>query len=286
MAVLATGLERTLPVPFRRREIRELAAKLGFAALGMLALMAAWIQGNRRRSLAHRLTAEQAERVRWQELSLAASGLAHETKNPLGAIRGLAQRIADGAEIPASDRERAGQIVDQADRAVSRVGEFLSYARAREPEPAAVEVRGVVERAVAVLAADLETAGVPVTLAVDDARLWADEEMLLQILINLVLNSIEASRPGDVLSLGFEARGERGRLSVEDHGRGIDPKLLGEVFKPYVSGRPGGHGLGLALVRRFVEQHGWRIGIRSEPGRGTRIEIDGIRVMNHTEGNR
>lgn len=286
VAVLVTGIERTFPAPFRRREIRELAAKVGVATLAALALLAAWIQGNRRRGLAHRLTAEQAERVRWQELSLAASGLAHETKNPLGAIRGLAQRIADNPEVPQGDRERASQIVDQADRAVSRVGEFLSYARVRDPEPAAVEVRAVLARAAAVLAVDLEAAGVPVGFAVDDAQLWADEEMLLQILVNLMLNSIEASRPGDALTLGFQARGGRGRLSVEDQGCGIDPGLLGEVFKPYVTGRPGGHGLGLALVRRFVEQHGWRIGIRSEPGRGTRIDVDGIRIIHPRKKNR
>jgi signal transduction histidine kinase len=72
-------------------------------------------------------------------------------------------------------------------------------------------------------------------------------------------------------------------LSVEDHGSGIEPALLPHIFKPYVSGRAEGHGLGLAVVKRFIEQHGWTIRADSQVGRGTRITISGIRIAKNGE---
>lgn len=209
---------------------------------------------------------------------MAASGLAHETKNPLGIIRGLAQRIEQDSNTPAPDRERAVQIQEEADRAVGYLGDFISYARSREPEPGAIEICTLLEKAVAVLSADIETTGVRVEIKAPETGIIADRQMLLQVLLNLLLNSLDACRSGDMITISFLARGRRGRLTVADQGRGIEPEMLDKVLKPYVTGRPGGHGLGLAIVKRMVEQHGWSISVASEPGKGTQVEIDGMRI--------
>jgi signal transduction histidine kinase len=112
----------------------------------------------------------------------------------------------------------------------------------------------------------------------------ADPEMLLQLLLNLLLNSLQASSPGARLQLSFTRSGARGRLEVRDQGCGIAPELLPEVLKPYVSGRAEGHGLGLAIVRRMAEQHGWTIEVFSGPDRGTRVLISGLRVVTTAAG--
>jgi signal transduction histidine kinase len=276
--VAVVGVDNSLPFDARRHDLRELTQKIGVAGLGVIAMLAAWIQGIRRRSLASRLQVEAAHRGHSEELSLAASGLAHETKNPLGIIRGLAQQIEQDRGAPQPDRDRAAQIQEEADRAVGYLGDFISYARGQEPETAAVEVRTALEKAVEVLAADIDSTCVKVTIEAPAAHIVADQKMLLQILLNLLLNSLEACQTEDSINIKFSVRGRHGRLIVADDGRGIEPELLARVLKPYVTGRSDGHGLGLAIVKRMVEQHGWSIAISSEPGIGTWVTLAGIEV--------
>ena len=115
-----------------RAHLQEMAWKIGAAGLTLSALLLVWAQGIRSRLLTARLQLEQKGRSHVEELSLAASGLAHETKNPLGIIRGLAQRIEQSATAPSEVRSQAGQIQEEADRAVGYLGDFLSYARTRK----------------------------------------------------------------------------------------------------------------------------------------------------------
>jgi signal transduction histidine kinase len=282
-AIVLVGVDNTLPDDARHNDRRQLAQKIGVAGLGIVAMLAAWVQGIRRRALASRLQVEAAHRGHTEELSLAASGLAHETKNPLGIIRGLAQQIEQDPDAPQPDRDRAAQIQEEADRAVGYLGDFISYARSQEPQTTAVEVRAALDKAVAVLAADIESAGVKVTIEAPAAHIVADQKMLLQILLNLLLNSLEACQAGCSISIKLSVRGRRGRLMVTDDGRGIEPELLAQVLKPYVTGRNDGHGLGLAIVKRMVEQHGWSIAISSDPGIGTKVAITGIAITTSGE---
>lgn len=277
--IVVIAMEAKMPAEVVRRGLLQIGQKIGIAGLGVVALLLAWVQGIRGRALSHLLEAEQVQRSHLEELSLAASGLAHETKNPLGIIRGLAQRMEQSGDLPDQDREAAGQILEEADRAVVRLGEFMSYARIRAPELEAVDGRQILAKASAVLAADIESAGVRATVEADDTLIVADAEMLLQILLNLMLNSLEASSPGGVMTIRLVVRADRATLSVEDQGRGIEPDLQERIFKPYVTGRAEGHGLGLAIVKRLVDHHGWSIEVRSQPDRGTTVEISGIRTV-------
>jgi len=277
IAVIA--MEAGMPAEAARRGLLQIGQKIGTAALGVVALLLAWVRGIRSRTLRHQLEAERVQRSHLEELSLAASGLAHETKNPLGIIRGLAQRLERSEGLPTQNREAAGQILEEADRAVARLGEFMSYARIRQPEIGTVDGRRILDRAVAVLATDLESAGVTATIEAGQTAILADHEMLLQILLNLMLNSLEASSPGGVVNLRLVARAGVASLVVEDQGQGIGPELLDRIFKPYVTGRADGHGLGLAIVKRLVDHHGWLIDVHSRPGRGTTVEIGGIRTV-------
>ncbi|MEM1183022.1 MAG: HAMP domain-containing sensor histidine kinase, partial [Acidobacteriota bacterium] len=231
--------------------------------------------------LVERLRREQRERKRYEELSLAASGVAHETKNPLGIIRGLAQRLTTAPNVDQSTKVRAAQILDQADRAASRLGDFLNYARVRDPQISPVELDVVVGYAFEVLAPDLEAKELRSRIETGGAVVLADEEMVLQILLNLMLNSIAACEPGaslDLLFEGSEASTSTGTISVIDTGAGIPEDLLGRVRDPYVTGRADGHGLGLALVERLAELHGWALHISSRVGEGTRVEIEGVEL--------
>ena len=127
-----------------------------------------------------------------------------------------------------------------------------------------------------ILGPDFDAVGVKLEIECDPLRILADEEMLRQVVVNLLLNSLHASSAGGKVTVRMNRKGKRAVLMVEDQGSGISPELLPNIFQPYISGNSGGHGLGLAIVKRFVEEHGWTIDVDSQPNRGTVITISGI----------
>ena len=304
------GLETSLPRRLYTRTAPEIAAVvlLGWACVA--ALMLAWQRQRRSRQLQHALEIERGRRAHFEEMSLAAAGLAHETRNPLGLILGLAQRIARDGATPAPTAERARQIIDAADRATSGLSDFMAFARGTPLRPQPTRADGLIGRVVEILRADFDEAAVHLTADIPAVTITCTPTMLEQILVNLLLNALQSSEAGTQVrvvltvvppggspevgeSKGFWARvarwlhpdappsapGPVARLEVIDQGCGIPADRLPHITKPYVTHRADGHGLGLAIVRRMVEQHGWSLKITSQtegPSRGTRVSIDGI----------
>lgn len=250
----------------------------GAALVCILAVTAVWIAGRRRRVLAGELAAERLRNAHLEELSLAAAGLAHETKNPLGLIMGMAQQIAADPRIPAHSRSMLEHIMDEVDKASSRLGNFMSFARQRTASLESVNAASLCREVAEVLRPDFEAGGVRLELAIFPAIIRADPNLTRQILVNLLLNSLHASDPGTTTTIRLQPQGRRATLVVADQGRGVPADLLPEIFKPYVTGSPSGHGLGLAIVKRLVEAQGWRIQAASAPDQGTTMTISGIKI--------
>jgi signal transduction histidine kinase len=103
--------------------------------------------------------------------------------------------------------------------------------------------------------------------------LLGDAEKLKQVVLNLVMNSLEAMKEGGVLRVRTFYDGDRVRLVVEDTGTGIDPSALAQVFDPFFTTKEAGTGLGLSIVRKIVDQHGGEVRIESERGVGTRATV-------------
>lgn len=268
VGVSATGhLERVAGIA------RRFWLTAGLAVAVAVVLLAVWAVQLHNRDLQAKLAASRVREEDLRELSLAAAGLAHEAKNPLGIARTLAQQLHDGIREP---HEAAEQILDELDVATARLGGFMAYAKPQAPARVRVEVASLVAELLAVLEPDSEAAGV--TIVADcEGTVEADPEMLRQILVNLLLNSIEASSAGGVIRVELTDARTEASLTVRDEGCGIAPERRTEVFKPYVSDREGGHGLGLAIVRRLVEAHGWRVAAEANAPCGTVIRIDGMR---------
>lgn len=252
------------------------------ALVCILAVTAVWITGIHRRILAGELAAERIRSAHLEELGLAAAGLAHETKNPLGIIMGMAQQIEARHDIPAESRAMLGHIMDEVDKASSRLGNFINFARQRKPSLAPVRIDRLCGEVAHILGPDFEAGGVELLTQVKAATIHADEAMLRQVLVNLLLNSLHASPAGTTVRIVLGNRERKLLLTVEDQGRGIPSELLPDIFKPYVSGSPTGHGLGLAIVKRLVEAHGWKISARSIRGQGTTMTIYGIKPARET----
>ena len=255
---------------------KSIVLTLVAALFFLTASLMAWIMVIRSRLLAGQLDAERARRAHLEELGLAAAGLAHETKNPLGIILGLAQQISTNPEEPEQSRLMLEHIVDEVDKAQARLGNFMTFARQRKVNAVFLDVQKVAARVAEILQPDFGAVGVTLEMDCPPLEILADEEMLRQLFVNLLLNSLHASSPGGKVAVRMARKGKTAVLTVEDQGSGVSPELLPNIFQPYVSGNAQGHGLGLAIVKRFVEEHGWTIAVDSQPDRGTAITISGM----------
>ncbi len=270
-------METRSPLGLIHTETRLVLAVLAMGFAGIAVMGLAWSASLRNRGLRERLKTAHDRRDRIEELSLAAAGLAHETKNPLGIIRGMAQQIAGGEGNPPDARRMAREIMEEADITTARLGDFLSYAKTREPSPVELDARNYVGRIEAMMSDDFRTRKVAFVSEVDDLTILADPDMLSQVLLNLLTNSLSFTESGGTVTVTLRAKGrDRAELRVADDGKGIPAALLPKVFKPYVSKRPDGCGIGLAIVKRIVEQSGWEIAVESEVGKGTRFAITRI----------
>lgn len=258
------------------RILTHMLIPLAAAFLLLSASIAAWVMAIRSRILSEQLKAERIRSAHLEDLGLAAAGLAHETKNPLGIISGIAQQIARSSEIPEQSRMLIETIIDEVDKSASRLGHFMTFARNREINAVPLDIRETVTRVAEVLQAEFDAAGVSIEVCCPPAIILADEDMMRQVLVNLLLNSLQASPEGSTVRIGMERRGARASLVIRDQGCGIAPDLLPKIFKPYVAGNPDGHGLGLAIVKRFIEDHGWTIRADSQLNVGTTITISGM----------
>jgi signal transduction histidine kinase len=203
-----------------------------------------------------------------------AARMAHEVKNPLAAIKGLSQHMARQATDPKT-AERLAIVAAEAERLQGIVEGFLSFSRGLDdlnlgptrPHEVAHELSVLLETRAEEAGVLLEVSG--------DAKLVldADARKLRQALLNLVVNAIQASpREGTVkLSVAGECAGAR--ITVHDDGVGMTPEVLDRIRKPYFTTKEGGTGLGVAVARGIVEQHGGHMDIKSASGKGTTVTI-------------
>jgi signal transduction histidine kinase len=152
----------------------------------------------------------------------------------------------------------------------------MEYAKFREPSVTDVNAYTVAQKVIDVLNPDFEEKDVAVRLEADPLSIQADEEMFRQALVNLLLNSLHASEAGDSVTVHLHRDRHNITLTVEDEAEGIEAGLLPDVCKPYVSGTPEGHGMGLAVVKRIADQHGWDLEIVSNKQTGTSVSVSGI----------
>jgi signal transduction histidine kinase len=214
-------------------------------------------------------------------LGILASGVAHEIRNPLTAIKFRLfslKRSVPGLE-GLDDATIIGNEINRLERIVR---DFLRFARPSEPDLATVSVRKILEEVRELMRGGLERSAVVIRLEAD-APAWvhADAQQLKQVLINLVQNAAEAIGRNGAITLGLR-RGEselEGRtkpvaiLYVADTGKGIAPEIEPRLFDPFFTTKEKGTGLGLAIAARIVEKHGGMLRYESEVKQGTTFEV-------------
>jgi len=231
-----------------------------FASISVLGLALAWRTVGKSSELQLRLLRASELNTHLKEMNLAAAGLAHETRNPLNIIRGLAQMISKQGEASNEVRRKSREIIDEADRVTAQLNEFINYSRPREIRRTPVALSSVLGEVVRALNYDLEEKSITLRNVAEPLTIEADEQLLRQALFNLLLNAIQAvDAKGEIEIRAGKRNGAGGFVEIADNGPGISPEHRAEVFKPYFTTNQKGTGLGLAVVQQIVLAHGWEI---------------------------
>jgi len=254
---------------------------ISIGALLMLLSLGMWVfmQGVRRSELATELEHERERTRRQQQIAQLGAGLAHETKNPLGIVRGLAQSIGAQADPESAVSRQAASIVDEVDRVIGSVNSFLALARPPEAHTRTIALDPFFESFLPLVQMDSLAANVNVCYQPSGLAIEADENLLRRALLNLILNALIASDSNGSVSIAAIQVEGHVSLRVRDAGCGIEPEDLARITEPYFSRFPNGSGLGLSIVEQIADVHGWILTISSRRGEGTEVALENIRSV-------
>ncbi len=202
--------------------------------------------------------------------------IVHEVRNPLSAMRTLAQGLEEALPLSETGHDYIERLTDEIDRLSRLLSSMSQVARLRAEPMSALSPAAALERVAAMFQFDAAQRNVAIATHVTPraGTIRADPDQIQQVLVNLVTNALQAMPEGGTLTLRarLDARG-RTVILVEDTGVGMSTEALRRASQPGQSTKPGGMGLGLMVVRGIVRQHQAHMRITSAPGRGSIVSI-------------
>lgn len=266
--LIVEGEAFTAPI-LRQQTAGSLATGTASALVLMVAGLLFWNQARAR---------ERAQRQLEQQKRLSTLGemsaiLAHEIRNPLASLKGNAQLLAERMGDDHPEGRRVRRIVGEAVRLEKLTTDLLSFVRSGSLDRQPTDPLALVEEVREEVAGDrleIDGTAAPASWSLDRAR-------FRQVLSNLLRNAVEVSPPGVAVEVVVKtdppARGRELVVTVRDHGTGLPQGHEDEIFEPFFTTRTRGTGLGLAVARRIVEQHGGSLTGRNHPGGGAEFEV-------------
>ena len=292
---VAGYLSQLLWLDWNRYELREAAIyeiSLRAIFLGMAGYLTHELaQHNRQEARNYQKVAEQlaeananlqkAEEAMRRTERLAAlgqltAGLAHELRNPIGTIKNSAELLSK--RLPAEDelsRELSGYIQSEVDRTNSLITRFLQFARPFHLQRSRQYIAQVLDRSI--VHVERQFPNYPITFVKNYApnvpAIELDQELIEQVFVNLLANAAQASPPGSVVTVKTRADDHSLEVAVIDRGAGIDPAIQGSIFNPFFTTKKEGVGLGLAIVAKIIDEHGGKIIVESDLGKGSVFRV-------------
>jgi signal transduction histidine kinase len=248
---------------------------VGWASSVAIAGVAGWFAYRRFVRLERR--ARHAERL--AELGTLTGGLAHEIKNPLSTVQLNLQLLQEdiGPDNPAYSRvaSRLNTVKNETFRLREILDDFLRYAGRIELEKKPVELGALLEELVDFYSPQAQLQRVHLRLQRPDVPVVVglDQRLIKQAVLNLMINGLQAMNQGGELILRLNADRDEAHIDIIDTGPGIDPAAIAKIFEAYYTTKRGGTGLGLAMAKRIAEEHGGRLTVASEPGKGSDFAI-------------
>jgi signal transduction histidine kinase len=199
-----------------------------------------------------------------------ASGIAHEVRNPLTGVLGAVDLAL--RRLPSDDAARP--LLEEAQQQLRRIesttSQLLRFARPPELREVFVDPNGLVERAAHIVEPQAKSArvGISVEPTGTEMTVRADPELMVQVLVNLMLNAVDATPAGGVVTVWVAGHPPEVWIGVRDTGAGVPPAIRGDVFRPFFTTKHQGTGLGLSISRQIVERHGGELRLEDTPGGG------------------
>jgi len=204
-----------------------------------------------------------------------AAGVAHELRNPLSSIKGLALILKSKFEQQSSGTEAADILISEVERLDRSISELLDYSR-----PETLKMRGLqlvqpIKNAIRLIRSDAQAENIEIIEKYEDENrlVEGDQDKLTQLFLNLFLNSLQAMNNGGTITVSTKHGDGEATIAVADTGQGIDETLREKIFDPYFTTKNDGTGLGLSLSAKIIEDHRGSITIESTKGHGTTVTI-------------
>ncbi len=200
-----------------------------------------------------------------------AAGVAHEVRNPLSSMRGLARFLARGMDEASREAEYLKVMVGEIDRINRVVTGLLDFARPPRPELSSVDLNDLLRHTLGLVTDDARHQGVDIIeeLSENSLKALADRDQTIQAVLNVLLNGIEAMPDGGQLTVRTYTDSGQAVISIEDTGPGVEPEDRSQLFDPFYTTKKSGTGLGLALVARIMEAHHGRVVVGGQAGQGS-----------------
>jgi two-component system, NtrC family, sensor histidine kinase HydH len=205
-----------------------------------------------------------------------AAGVAHEIRNPLSSIKGIASYYKDKFAHGSEDYEMAGVMIEEVDRLSRVISELLEFARPTQLSWRTANINDLLAHSTRLVQQEAAAQNVRIALhpAPEDLEAEVDPDRLTQCFLNLYLNALQAMDDGGQLTIAGTRRGEDAvAIVIKDSGTGIAADDLTAIFDPYFTTKAQGTGLGLAIVHKVIEAHQGQIKVRSIPGEGTTFTV-------------
>jgi signal transduction histidine kinase len=269
---LLLGLKTSGADFIRRQAIAQIV--IAAAAIGTLAALAFFVLHTLGRFLQLKEREESERQLR--ALGIMAATLAHEIRNPLGAMKGLTQLAQEELSADHGAQASLKTIVSEAERLEKLVTDLLSFARPRPAQISRFDLLDLAGQVRRMLEPRFESGGVSLQMApAQPILIESDENGLRQVMLNIFLNALEATPQGHSVAVRVtKQEGSRElRLEVDDSGPGLGTRNPEELFQPFATSKIQGTGLGLAVSRQIVEALGGTLTLANRPGGGARCTL-------------
>ncbi len=285
------GVAVVAPVEEVSGQVREVLhqelflAGLFFAVvvLASIALIVTALAFNK--TLAHQVELKTKELVDSQERLMhserfaavgeAAAYVSHEIKNPLMVIGGLAGQVLRHLSGDPTAQEKLHIIQGEVRRLESFLGDLRDFLRPLHPSKQEINLNDIILEVEALMAPAAEEKGIVLEDRLDPRlpRLPADPNQLNQVLVNLLKNAIEATKPEDRIVLATGSQDEEVWFSIRDTGKGMTPEVKEKIFHPFFTTKEKGTGLGLAVIHKIITDHNGTVDLETTPGGGSTFTI-------------